>query len=131
MEGQAMALGRRHSPQQSSTAYFACSRSRNSIAFAGGTYLSICSFSPRATGRSRRHPMGTAGERMHDRHSTRIKNVGPHNVPERTIEGRNTSRARLDRKAREKLGNGLRAAYNDVREWELPERLRVLLDQLT
>ena len=60
-----------------------------------------------------------------------VKNVGPHNVSPRSIERRNTHAAPLGRKAREKLGNGLRAAYNDVREWELPERLRVLLDQLT
>jgi hypothetical protein len=50
-------------------------------------------------------------------------------VPSKRINEQNTAIGRLDLKARQKIGHELRATYDDCREWELPKRLRDLLER--
>jgi Anti-sigma factor NepR len=51
-------------------------------------------------------------------------------MPSRPINTENNASGRLDGKARLKIGEALRTTYDDFRHWELPQRLRELLEQL-
>jgi anti-sigma factor NepR-like protein len=72
--------------------------------------------------------LATRWARMAD--GSQYRSNARHNMAKLPMTGDNTGSGRVEPDALAKIGHELRAAYDDVKDWELPERLRQLLKQL-